>query len=443
MRSPKVLLAAGIASLLFIITFISDHGRHARFQLWDDTPSTPDHRPDEKYLTFYPHSGLHNQRVALLNAVILAKALDRTLILPMLNLGRAVYWWPSPLMEQKLSDCPELPVLQRRGLCSEYRNYVPVNVTDVFDLSALDQLGIRYIQRRDMTFDYWMNEWGVAYDDPAHVYRLDDNTRFSYRIFDTKANETIDLRMFKRRIDLEDLATRPERFLNFGSLFSTFRLQIDRPDLYWLREYLGGEIGFSNANAMQQTLGVVGMLGGPGAFASVHLRTGDGMFKVEMARTMDEVRHNLESMTSLHRGHHEEEYAVIDKLQAYQREGEIDTLLNECVSLQHNKEFLHPRLRLIFMATDTAQPRQTVPHFFEEFVCLFTLSDFSQALEAAITSSDTHGPLLLPLIDAEVAAHGSFFVGTKKSTFSKYIKYRNRRFLSLYPNTIDNDPSSL
>src|SRR6266542_1430073 len=41
----------------------------------------------EKYMTYLPHSGLHNQRVALENAVFMAWALNRTLILPPIILG--------------------------------------------------------------------------------------------------------------------------------------------------------------------------------------------------------------------------------------------------------------------------------------------------------------------------------------------------------------------
>ena len=42
----------------------------------------------EKYITYLPHSGLHNQRIALENAVFMAWALNRTLILPPLILRK-------------------------------------------------------------------------------------------------------------------------------------------------------------------------------------------------------------------------------------------------------------------------------------------------------------------------------------------------------------------
>src|SRR3954467_8612567 len=39
-------------------------------------------KESEKFMTYLPHSGLHNQRIALENAVYLAWVLNRTLIVP-------------------------------------------------------------------------------------------------------------------------------------------------------------------------------------------------------------------------------------------------------------------------------------------------------------------------------------------------------------------------
>lgn len=394
----------------------------------------PKHEPEErgtqeKYITFFPHSGLHNQRLGLINAVVLAKALNRTLILPELNLGKATYWRPTPLMEEKMARCPRLPIAERNGVCADYRKYVPVPVSSVFDLSLLDALGIRYVQRTDMSPSYFETVLGGG-----DYYPIEDDTRYSYRIYDTR-NSTQSMLQYRHRIDLDDLAERPERFMIFGSLFGTPRLVLERPDLYWLRERLSARLGFSNPVVIQQALQVVSRLGGPGAFASVHLRTGDGVFKATMTQTMAKVRESLESLHPGRQLHHQHEDMV---LQSIQELPSIPDRINTCVAIQN--EQLHPRLQLIFMATDAAQPRRTVPQLFEEFVCLFTLSDFADVVQETVTGNtaasreqqEQHGPLLLPLIDAEVAAHGSFFVGTRKSTFSKYIQYRHQRYISLY-----------
>ncbi|KAF9363894.1 hypothetical protein BGX34_003053 [Mortierella sp. NVP85] len=53
--------------------------------------------PSMKYLTFLPHPGFHNQRAELENALLLAKLLNRTLIIPKVYLG------PQPARGNKLT----------------------------------------------------------------------------------------------------------------------------------------------------------------------------------------------------------------------------------------------------------------------------------------------------------------------------------------------------
>ncbi|KAF8924025.1 hypothetical protein BGZ58_002257 [Dissophora ornata] len=61
------------------------NNRHAQDRDIDLDPST-------KYLTFLPHSGFHNQRTELENALLLARLLNRTLIMPKVYLGPPMPW---------------------------------------------------------------------------------------------------------------------------------------------------------------------------------------------------------------------------------------------------------------------------------------------------------------------------------------------------------------
>lgn len=45
-----------------------------------------------KYLTYLPHSGFHNQRIEMENALLLSYILNRTLLLPKANLGNSIPW---------------------------------------------------------------------------------------------------------------------------------------------------------------------------------------------------------------------------------------------------------------------------------------------------------------------------------------------------------------
>lgn len=413
----------------------------------------------EKYITFLPHSGLHNQRIGLINAMILAKALDRTLILPDINIGHAVFWKPSALAEFRLAECSSIKE-RRNPRCKDFNKYVPVSVESIFDLSAIHALGVRTIQRSSMSQSYFQDVWSASEQD---IYRIEDNTRYSYRIYDSKDNQD-NIRTFRDRIDLEDLREREEKFLLFGSLHYTLRLALQDPKLLWLAQHLREETSISHPIVIRQALSVIPLLGGPDAFVGVHLRQGDGFFKVLMKETLDTLRATLEQpslnqeeiqlqiqsgqMTPTTALTKEDEYklAQLKKIDEASVGDKMD-LLNQCVAW-HSRDN-HPRLRLIFMATDTPQPRTTLKGLYDEFPCIFTLSDFPQVIESTLTMSpmltgnkmiddemvqmgSKISSLLFPMIDAEIASHGSSFIGTRKSTFSQYINHRYTRFQSMY-----------
>ncbi|KAG0300507.1 hypothetical protein BGZ97_003194 [Linnemannia gamsii] len=58
--------------------------------------------PTTKYLTFLPHSGFHNQRTELENALLLARLLNRTLIMPKVYLGPPMPWLSFNLLHSRL-----------------------------------------------------------------------------------------------------------------------------------------------------------------------------------------------------------------------------------------------------------------------------------------------------------------------------------------------------
>lgn len=58
--------------------------------------------PTTKYITFLPHSGFHNQRTELENALLLARLLNRTLIMPKVYLGPPMPWLTFPMLHSRL-----------------------------------------------------------------------------------------------------------------------------------------------------------------------------------------------------------------------------------------------------------------------------------------------------------------------------------------------------
>ncbi|KAI9005846.1 hypothetical protein CLU79DRAFT_780689 [Phycomyces nitens] len=369
----------------------------------------------EKYVTYLPHSGFHNQRIALINAMIIAKALNRTLIMPELNMGRANYWRPNEELALKFDDCARKVFKGPNRVpltgCYAFRSYKPWSVSSILDLSAVKEQDIRVLERNDMSLDYFEKTFGLTKDD---TYYVQDPSRFSYRIYD---NSTMDLGTFDFPLEMSVLRQRTEPLVFFGSLFGSYRLAIEpTSELGWLREYLTAELGISHSVIMQDSLSIVSHLGGPGNFLSIHIRQGDGPFRKALKSTIAHVQTHLEKI----KGKRDPE--AVEAM----RELSIPERLKACI----NPSVTDPHLRVIFMATDAHDSRQSMSEFHHEFPCLFTLNDFPEVLKNLVESD--HG-IFIPLVDAEVASHSSRFVGTPKSTFSKYIKYRQHRWLKYYP----------
>ncbi|RCI02714.1 hypothetical protein CU098_011424 [Rhizopus stolonifer] len=472
MRSTKFVWATCLATLaltLLLVTYTSTQSMSVQLKFniipVSQQQKTLSKQKQEKYITFLPHSGLHNQRIGLLNALILAKALDRTLILPEINIGTAIWWRPSTIAEFRLSECPSLGV-HGHAHCKDFKKYVPVSVESIFDLSAAHAQGIRTIQRSSMSQSYFKDVLEIEQED---IYRLQDISRYSYRIYDSEDNQD-DIRTFAYRVELNDLRAREEDVIMFGSLHYTLRLALENPSLVWLANHLRQEVSISHPIVTRQALSVIPLLGGPESFVGVHLRQGDGYFKALMDETVNTLRATLEqpeltqeqiiaqqtlseqaSLVSTPLTVEDE--ARITKLKQIDQANPNDKmgLLNQCVAWHSQKN--HPRLRLIFMATDTPQPRTTLKALYDEFPCIFTLSDFPQVIESTLNMTpmltgnqmvdeemkqlDTRiASLLFPMIDAEIASHGSIFIGTRKSTFSQYINFRYNRFQSMYHTTV-------
>ncbi|KAI7882270.1 hypothetical protein K492DRAFT_176464 [Lichtheimia hyalospora FSU 10163] len=383
----------------------------------------------QRYVSFLPHSGLQNQRIALINAAVIAKALNRTLLLPELNLGKATYWRPSHDLEHLVANCPSNNSISTK--CSEYRRYVPMPVDSIFDLGPFHKLGIDSIQRNDMHTENLEKQFGIK-----TIYRIHDPSRYSYQILDR--NNASATQQFASRLLLEDIIDRPEQLILFGSLFGSNRLGLGDSELKDARQYLRHEMGLSHPDVLKQTNVILSQLGATperndvneqqvsiadGSFTSVHMRQGDGVFRKQASNTRTAIRRALEHSHDDDKNQHETDQFMEETVERLQGLSNRKDILEACVELQ-SMEHLHARLRLIYMATDARSPQAQLADLYAEFVCLFTLHDFPEVTQAI---ADT---LLLPLVDAEVASHADYFIPTPKSTFSGYISQRNHKLHS-------------
>ncbi|KAG0333682.1 hypothetical protein BG000_008955 [Podila horticola] len=89
-----------------ITTYKPEYLYASRSQFTSSTDNTEFRKepldPTEKYLTFLPHSGFHNQRSELENALVLARLLNRTLIIPKVYLGPPMPWLTFNLLHSRL-----------------------------------------------------------------------------------------------------------------------------------------------------------------------------------------------------------------------------------------------------------------------------------------------------------------------------------------------------
>ena len=79
-------------------------------------PPYPCASAEAHYLSYNPHSGMHNQRIQLENALVLAELLNRTLLLPSLRLGQSLAWDKGNSLQHKLEQSQKL---NRRGKCKD------------------------------------------------------------------------------------------------------------------------------------------------------------------------------------------------------------------------------------------------------------------------------------------------------------------------------------
>ncbi|SCV74756.1 BQ2448_7785 [Microbotryum intermedium] len=409
-----------------------------------DPPRDPRVAATKRYLAFDSHSGFHNQRKSLVNALILAKMLNRTLLLAPVRLGRALAWGPD-VWRRILHDeeCKAgLPVSDRSlGECkasdSDKWTYVA--------WSYLIQPGL--VKDRDIV-DRWNSsmKWvfmpaeegglGLAESD---VYTFADPVRRSWQIYDDSKTST-NLGPFTTRLNLEDLVTGPiseHRMIRFGSLFSGARMVTTRP------ENIAERKAIDEAMILQQpVLDAVAdqVRDRLGSYSAVHLRVGDGFFlhnkftimagvfrkavkgmfrlrQVDITALLDQTEERQKGLTSSKNPQSKrslpeiyswhglaeedndpdelqeiEEAVVISPPKRSRRSKQSSPRLRKrapmsstlkCRKPLHTEKYLLPLNSPLYIATDSRNPIKdpALAPFFDHFPCAFLLNDFAAVSE--------------------------------------------------------------
>lgn len=428
-----------------------------------DTPRVAEHI---SYLSYLPHSGFHNQRIAFENALLLAYLLHRTLLVPPIRLGnKPIRYIDYDTLSRYheldgkhgLSHCPKVPpYISRPPECLDYfeTSYIPWNW--LVNLSAIEARQ-PMIHRPDMS-----QSWIEATLDiePSEILVLRDTSPYQFRFLDTINDSSSSKHKFQEDIYLSDLAKSKTRLLQIGTLFGSSRLRLKNTENILYRDIIRRSMIFTNKDLVRTAYSITSALNGH--YLGVHLRSGDGKFKAVFEDTVRSIWWNLlhqvlglsvTMVCEIERLVNEPTSKVCepDTMKfKWRAEGcgsgsgcssppKIGINISATPSSMASSITCHfPRHRRhryqmlntpLYVSTDIENPR-THPQlsiFRRTFPCILFLEDFPKEMEPLNQLSSpiddvNLGSFLKPFVDALVVSKAIKVVGTEGSTFSRFIE---------------------
>ncbi|GAA5905908.1 hypothetical protein JCM6882_009067 [Rhodosporidiobolus microsporus] len=267
-------------------------------------PSDPTVASETKYLSFENHSGFHNQRKSLVNALALAQLLNRTLLLPPARLGSPIPWGPE--VNNRLTHSERCKAGLEHDPIAKTTNSAKIGSEECDDPQKWTYVGWEYLvtprllEGRQLV-DRWNSSFEWFYDSTANgglglrrdeVREFDDPERRSYQIYDSRSTPTDKSGLFASRIDLEDLAADESRLLRFGSLFSGARLKLSREENQKVLVEANENMILRSEGLDKISDEVRDLLG---SYVAAHARVGDGVFKNQARPNMLKVFRRLAS----------------------------------------------------------------------------------------------------------------------------------------------------
>jgi len=403
--------------------------------------------PNQKFLSYLPHSGFHNQRIAFENALVLAFALRRTLLVPPIRLANKPIRYvefETLVRHHELSSkmglqhCPLVHSYLSRPLeCLEYfeSSYLPWSW--LVDLSAparhLPLIQLPTVSQRWLHEHFYLNETDIHY--------LKDRSPYQFRFLDTNTDSPPTNDRYAQDVDFVDLSAVNARLLQLGTLFGTSRLRFTNPTNLAYQRTVRQSMIFINQNLSRVADSIAAALSDH--FLAVHIRIGDGTFKADAEQTVKSIWWSLlQDVLGLSPAeicHLQGRFSGLPKLNCSKKStctGNCSLVTTVPLSVPRipcrfprHPEGLHELLNIpLYVATDLRHPASDdALHLLRQtFPCVFFLTDFPQYIQQleSVTSPYDGVPLqpfLLPFIDAMVAAKALTFIGTQGSTFSKFV----------------------
>jgi hypothetical protein len=372
--------------------------------------------PDARFLSYLPHSGLHNQRIALENALVLAALLNRTLVVPPARLGSAPLHYAPPQVLRRLlvlsgkdgllHCAPALATIAdfhgiKSGYtppeCADAQRFTHVAWDTLVDFSAFGSSFMLAASAVSDTLYPWLDGSPPA---PFHIhstYALADAERalYDFRFVDFRPRRS-HISKYTHAVPLSFLASITSRHLALGSLFGSSRLALRDPAHKNVRRQVRAHMLLTSHPVLRAAADQAARALG-GTYVAAHVRVGDGAFKwharenvrrIWYALVMAALDASLEDAHALERrllGDVHGPPPDMEEDQAARRtpHPSLATLPNVSMPQLACSRVLHtdprlPRLNTpLFISTDARDPRKNYlfKSLLETFPCTFFLGD--------------------------------------------------------------------
>lgn len=392
--------------------------------------------PDETFLAYIPHSGFHNQRIALENALTLSYLLNRTLVLPPIRLGSKPLRYQqfhtlrrafSNSGKEGLKHCGQFnpAITSLPPECLHYFDYTYIPWEWLIDIETVD-VPVKVLPIWNFTATYLESTLRLRSND---VLTFEDTSPYHFRFLDDLNGSSPSANKFKQDIYISELRHLPHKVLQFGSLFGTSRLRLRDEASFERRRVVRNGMLFANPTLNRAAQTITDILGP--SYIGIHIRVGDGRF---LGNESENVRALWLEVVQDVLGYSSEESILI--------EGQISdgdkktwtgsiwsSISQPCSNPMYRGSLMSKLNTPMYIATDAPNPQQNklLQPFLDTFPCIFFLDDFKEAtyqLDGIVNGYDGlyMGGFLRPFLDAMVLGHAEKIVITPGSTFSSFVK---------------------
>ncbi|OCB90219.1 hypothetical protein A7U60_g2590 [Sanghuangporus baumii] len=405
-----------------------------------------------KYLSYLPHSGFHNQRIAFENALIMARILNRTLLVPpvRLGIGTLTYYPFDHLYElvalsgkDGLGHCANASSWKRLPVeCTDYYDYTMVPWNWLSNISSITSAQPT-IQRWNMS-DAWLADFLAVL--PNDTFFIKDSRPYQYRFVDADPLDMPSAR-FEEVISMSLLSQLPHRLIQVGTLFGSSRLRLRHARNLEHRTLVRQSMTFTNEILLGLAESIRLKMGGE--YVAVHIRVGDGAFERKAAknvraiwwRLVQEILNvNKEEALKVERAFGKSNFSSVpaiptDPVALRTPHPPLPPLPSSilprvlCRRPRHQDPLLAHFNVPLFISTDVQDPASHVllRRFFDAFPCTFVLSDFIEEVQSLGRLQSGYDGLMLKdfilsFLDAVIAGKAHQVVGTDGSTFSQFLQ---------------------